>query len=736
MMLGEFLDRFKGALASAVIATYPPLYTPRDAATFDLTRLLRRPLGGQADAIRAAALSLRCQPSTTIVGEMGSGKSYIAAAAAFLAGHRRVLLICPPHLVRKWQREIVQTVPGAQVALVRSIGDLERARGMDGAFTCVVMSREQAKLGGRWLPAVVSRAARDGRGDLVRDDAGDLVRLCCCPSCFATVADEQGIPLGPRELRARKCRCQACGESLWQMDSAGPRRVPLSDYVRRRMRHHFDLCIIDEVHEYKARGSAQGIAAAALSASCTKTLTLTGTIFGGYASTLFFLLHRFSPAIHAEFGYRDEGKFVGRYGIVERVSKKDPDAYAEDGRQSRRRRYLVRTVEKPGIAPAVLTHLLGNTVFLRLSDVSTSLPPFNERVLSIPLDGDARDEQSQAACYRHLADELRQAVLSALHEGSKRLLATYMQALLTYPDACTRGEVVLDPLSGTVIAAAPALPEDHLYPKERALVDLVRRERFRGRRVLAYVTHTEKRDLTPRLSAILHRAGFRVAVLKANTVSPDRREEWVAARVQEGADVLLTQPRLVQTGLDLVQFPSIVWLEPDYSVYVLRQASRRSWRLGQREPVEVSYFVYEQTLQAEALALVAAKLRSSLMIEGELPEDGLASLEDGQDLFLALARQLTEPGAGHQHSLEALFARARAEETEADGVLVAAEPESLPSPAVVVAPPPTCSAPEAVPVEPSDEEPRGISFLELARLARRQPASRHIAAEQLSLFDG
>src|SRR5581483_11911774 len=109
-----------------------------------------------------------------------------------------------------------------------------------------------------------------------------------------------------------------------------------------------------EVHEYKARGSAQGLAAGALAEACGKVLTLTGTIFGGYSSTLFYLLWRFSPAVRLEFGYRDEAKWVRRYGIVERITKKDPDAYTDDGRQSKRRSYLTRTIEKPGVTPAIL----------------------------------------------------------------------------------------------------------------------------------------------------------------------------------------------------------------------------------------------------------------------------------------------------------------------------------------------------------------------------------------------
>lgn len=36
----------------------------------------------------------------------------------------------------------------------------------------------------------------------------------------------------------------------------------------------------------------------------------------GYASTLFYLLYRFIPAIRQEFGYREEGRWVSRYGFL------------------------------------------------------------------------------------------------------------------------------------------------------------------------------------------------------------------------------------------------------------------------------------------------------------------------------------------------------------------------------------------------------------------------------------
>ena len=42
--------------------------------------------------------------------------------------------------------------------------------------------------------------------------------------------------------------------------------------------------------------------------------------------------------------------------------------------------------------------------------------------------------------------------------------------------------------------------------------------------------------------------------------------------------------------MDLLEFPTILFYETGYSTYVLRQASRRSWRIGQKRPVRVRFF--------------------------------------------------------------------------------------------------------------------------------------------------
>ena len=505
---------------------------------------------------------------------MGTGKTCIAAAAAHMAAFKRVLVLGPRHLVPKWKREVEMTVPGTRAVIVKSITDLERLRFSIGAGPLfAVMSREKAKLSYRWKAAVIERWAVS-RGRLVRDeDTGEPFRVPCCPGCTAQVVDKDGVPLTDEDLNRRKRNCAGCGSPLWQADKSGPARYPLADYVKHRMRGFFDLLVGDEIHEFKSRGSAQGIAAGTLADACGKSLSLSGTLMGGYASTLFHLLYRFSPEIRTEFGRSDEHRWIQRYGFEEHTVGKPDDDAVEDGRNSRRRKYRKVVRERPGLVPSALFHIIANTVFLRLADVASGLPPYEEQVMLSSMDSEAdATGYSQRSAYDTVYEELRKDLAEALKAGSKRLLATYLQTLLAYPDGCTRGETVFDPRSGEIIVQVPPLSEERLYPKEKELVDLVAAERMAGRRVLVYATHTGTRDITERMDDILTRHGFRVAVMKAEAVAPERREAWVADRVKQGIDVMICHPRLVQTGLDLIDFPTFIWYETDYSVYVSRQA--------------------------------------------------------------------------------------------------------------------------------------------------------------------
>ncbi|MDE2752267.1 MAG: hypothetical protein OXI83_06795 [Gemmatimonadota bacterium] len=128
---------------------------------------------------------------------------------------------------------------------------------------------------------------------------------------------------------------------------------------------------------------------------------------------------------------------------------------------------------------------------------------------------------------------------------------------------------------------------------------------------------------------------------------------------------------------------------------------------------------------------MAQKLQSSLAVEGELPEDGLAAYgDDGDDLLIALARKIVagEEDAG---SVESVFEQARQVAAEAEALLVdegwhAPEPEPVAAGAMV--------AVEAV----VDAGPRRtlFSWTEFMAGKPEEPArKRRDEAPTLSLFE-
>ena len=140
---------------------------------------------------------------------------------------------------------------------------------------------------------------------------------------------------------------------------------------------------------------------------------------------------------------------------------------------------------------------------------------------------------------------------------------------------------------------------------------------------------------------LLEARGFKVAVLRAS-VDAAKREDWVADQVERGIDVLITNPELVKTGLDLLEFPTIAFMQSGFNVYTMLQAARRSWRIGQKHDVRVIFLGYAGTSQMECLRLMAKKIAVSQSTSGDMPESGLDILNDneGESIEMALARDL------------------------------------------------------------------------------------------------
>jgi len=379
-----------------------------------------------------------------------------------------------------------------------------------------------------------------------------------------------------------------------------------------------------------------------LAAKAKQSLLLTGTLMGGYADDLFFLLFRVLTRRMIEDGYKPNKRgslaqaamaFMREHGVLKDIyTERSGGSY----RTARGKQLSVRSAKAPGFGPmGILRYILPFSVFLKLSQLGQNAPDYAEEFQHVVM------TEPQREAYRQLESTLTTLLRRALAVRDTSLLGLVLNVLLAWPDCAFRPEVVKHPKTRDTLVMLPALfGEQELMPKEQALLDICLAEQAKGRKVLVYSVYTGTRDTTARLKRILQQAGLKTAVL-SSSVDTGSREDWIMEQVERGIDVLITNPDLVKTGLDLLDFPTIVFMQSGFNVYTLQQAARRSWRIGQTQAVRVIFLGYEQSAQLTCLALMAKKIAVAQSTAGDIPQSGLDALNtDGDSVEMALARQL------------------------------------------------------------------------------------------------
>ncbi len=758
--LSKFMHKYGDQIGAHILSTYRPLYNfdpaPEEIAILDTLGTKRKPLPGQEKPgllptqrhiAAGVARAIKKHGVGNVQGEMGVGKTVVGAAVLELLDAYPAIILCPPHLVPKWIREIEKTIPGAKAMELMRIGrnaddpgdvnDVRRflqlcEEGKLGQKPVAVIAHTSAKYGAGWEHAVVRKKfadEEDGRvfealtcpecgspiqidlpGGLVTtattiEELGDKRRFCQAEITGyeldehgRLVRDEQGNPVWGKRI---------CGAPLFQFTG---RRWAIADYIAKHAKGEFKLLITDEVHQMAAKASDRGIAFHQLVGATKYTLTLTGTFFGGRSTSIFWLLHRLNAGVRKDFAFNDEKRWARLYGVLEttRKSKRTEEEGDEDGFTGNRR-YQNQAKEQPGISPAIVNRLLDTTVFLSLKDLGLALPHYAEEVVTLNM----MDEQGRQ--YRSMEKRLRDLALN-----NRRYLSTWLQWTLARPNSAFRDEVVeIDEvdrkgefLRKRQLMELPAIVDGNTMPKEGWLVDFCRSERQQGRKVLIYLRQTGTRDIQDRILKILRDGGVRTEVLHSS-INPRKREEWIAKRVV-GLDALVVNPRLVETGLDLIAFSSVVFAEIEYSLYTLWQAVRRVWRLGQTKPVKAIFSVYSDAMEARALALMGQKMKAAQLLYGDEVGGAIVPEEDG-DILMKLAREALE--SADLPDLQSLFA---------DEDIVSNSPLGCPT---------TPSAPLPVPETPEVASwadwmsQRSVAMRPTSRGRSRQPEQ-----NQISLF--
>lgn len=637
-----------------------------------------RPGGGsglypdQVTTAIAALRSLERHGVANLVCQMGYGKTTVASATLALSDRYPALIMCPPPLVEKWARELAAIIPGVQPVLVRRLADLQAAIAnyRPGDRLVVIASQNRIKLGSGWEPAHTVRAGRpedevvlaawraartayrEARAQLaaLRESGVDLsaqraevARLRqvaldaawyrrVCPDCGAGVPvtngklhtcqaevpavtggadldtddDDETAP----EAEAAAVAPRVCGGAFYTA-TRKINRWPLDQYILRHARGFFKVLIADESHEYKSGDSDRGLSYGRLCQVIPWTLNLTGTMYGGVASSIFYLLYRSDPRFRREWQLDQLPRWIHEFGRVMRTYSESTSTAAHTTQT--RRRENVR--ELPGISTTVLRYILSISVFRKIKDLNLPMPAYEESVVTLKL------SEPQRKDYQAVYDYTWSLA------GDTGNYSQWFQWVLSRPNSAFRFE------KAGGLECEPVVGDGELLPKEQYLVDYCRAEAAAGRKVIVYARQTGTRDLRYRLLGLLKDAGLRATSLPDN-LAAEKREAWIT-QAAPGLDVFVVNPHCVETGLDLIQFQTIVWYEVEYSLATQWQATSRVWRPGQAKPVKVVYLVYQDTVEAIGFGLLGKKLAAAQLFAGDDMEGAL--VQDDDDLSMVRA---------------------------------------------------------------------------------------------------
>ena len=516
------------------------------------------------------------------------------------------------------------------------VWDVKAGASLCPGTTIFCIGREKAKLSYFWKHCYGK--SRSGRylGSLTNPDTGcpvetDGVRLS------ALDFEKKRLHQIVEDSKAGKTKYSA----LWQADGNKIVRMAPTEYMGRFMPEWWDYAIADEIHQL-AGDTAQGNALGVLNKTARRFLGLTGTLLSGYADDLFNTLFRTDARRMTEDGYEwgsaGRERFTRDFGVIETIER----ITVEDNACSKKTKKTVTIKRKPGASPLLFgKYLMDHCAFIGLEDISDGLPSYREEVVPVAM------EEPLKTAYEELEEEITACLKE--HRGNSSVASTMLNALLAWPDHPygfgTLYGSEFDPETkcreSFVIAETVDLDKNETYAKERALIEEVKAQLARGRKCQVFAVYTNKHDVTARLEQLFRAEGIRASILRAS-VPTHRREAWYREQLRRGIDVAICHPKIVETGLDLLDFPTILFHETGYSLHTLRQSSRRSWRIGQRRPVEVKFFAYAGTMQEVCLRLMGKKLLVALAMEGKFASEGLQAIDGDDDMLTAMARELVE----------------------------------------------------------------------------------------------
>lgn len=636
--LFTFLNPIKNKLQEQIKVLYDP-----NNINQKIFEGKKKPFDGQIPLIQSGIEVLKRNKSLYLAAEQGIGKTILSTKINHIYMSTKdktnytTLIVAPAITIKQWEEELKDGIKDKiNIQIIKKTDDFIKIYNENNNLkfdkpTYFIVGKETFKLMYKKKAGVVIKKLQLKYKKKVETTYSwqnniqtkeEIITVCVCPDCgiplrneliktedrFFSELDFTGSP------KKSNYKCNKCNAVLWQGTYDKTKKTSLINFIKIK-NIKFDSIIFDEIHESNNGESIIGCATRTLFNYTKKILLLSGTSNNGYASSLYNILLGLFPRklLKDEVldGIKGKENFIKKYGTLKATTKVNDGSYYRSGRTQVKDSEFK---EIEGINPQVFTkYFVENYIFATLDDLGKDLPELKERYIAT--ENTIEMEKNE----RYLFEDIKK--VNAFN--AKMYLDSIVRHYTNNPFSWS-GITITSGDNTKEVQPRNINDKTILLEKEKKLIELIKQEKKENRKCWIYTDFTgesgtgqymQGKNIPERLKGILEKEGLKVFWLKPNVAPIDRKE--LIEKNKDKYDVFISNPKLVQVGINMVWCSTYIVYMPSYHINVIDQAVRRGMRANSTEENRIFYLYYKNSIEKEICERMQLKKAESKAIEAK-----------------------------------------------------------------------------------------------------------------------
>lgn len=618
----KFIDPIKTKIYDNIEVMYDPNVIDPEMFKGEM-----KPLPGQIKIIQAGLEALKLDPFVYLAVTQGGGKTFMGGTINHCHNAHKsnylTLAVVPTITLKHWENELKKSIGRPiNVFIIERTTDFIKMYNKGLVFdkpTYILVGKETLKLdapkkhGVNFRTREVDIETKNVWGNI--EHSKETHTIGYCPDCGEPLINPLRVCktyLTPddfgKEPKKSNYKCSQCTSVLWQSTYDKTKKSSLIRFIKSK-NIMFDSIILDEVHQSNNSGSIIGNATRCLAKFTTKSILLSGTTNNGYASSFHNLMMAYKSRTLKADGCLNKDEFIKKYGTLI-GSKDEKDAKFKFSGKVVMNESDYR--ESEGVNPVFFTkYLARNYIFATLNDLSDSLPNINEYYIPI------EPPQTLSFNEKTLCQDFKDLNVFTW----KMYQNTIVRHYLNNPQSW--GAIPVTGKGGGGIVQ-PRNMNFSILPKDEWLLNIVKKELSEGRKVCIYTHFTGDNgsgqymtgtNISHRIKSLLSDAGIDSLILHRNVKAIDRKE--YIDKNTDKYDVLISNPKLVEVGVNLQAFTTYINYIPDYQVNVVDQSNKRGYRINSTKDNRIYHPYYEGTSEEDIINRYQLKKLESKAIESK-----------------------------------------------------------------------------------------------------------------------